>query len=86
MKYSIEVLPRAIKELEKIPDPLYRRIVSIIDNLKYVPRPVSTLKLKGYESRWRIRVGDYRILYEIDNMNRIITITKVGHRKDIYKV
>ena len=85
MKYSIEVLPRAIKELEKIPDPLYRRIVSVIDNLKYVPRPVSTLKLKGYDSRWRIRVGDYRILYEIHDITKSVIVFRVVHRKEAYR-
>jgi mRNA interferase RelE/StbE len=85
MKYSVEVLPRAIKELEKIPDTTYRRIVKRIERLESMPRPLDTLKLKGHERRWRIRVGDYRVLYEIHDANRVVVIFRVVHRKEAYR-
>lgn len=74
-----------MKEMEKIPERLYRRIVIRIDSLKYVPRPVDTLKLKGYENRWRIRMGDYRILYEIDDQKNSVIVFRVVHRKEAYR-
>ena len=85
MNYSVEILPRALKELEKISDPSYRRIVNIIDDLKNQPRPAQTLKLKGHEHRWRIRTGDYRILYEIHESTKTVIVFRVAHRKEAYR-
>jgi len=85
MKYSVEILPRALKELERIPDPFYRRIIGIVDGMKFEPRPSHTLKLKGHEYRWRIRVGDYRILYEIHDTIKSVIVFRVVHRKEAYR-
>lgn len=82
MNYTVEVLPRAIKELERTPEQFYQRIVKVIDDLEIEPRPKGTAKLKGYENRWRIRLGDYRILYEVNDTDRSVVVFRVAHRKE----
>ena len=85
MKYRIEVKRSAAKALKKIPKPDRRRISEKIDSLaEELPSPEST-KLKGENPFHRIRVGDYRIIYEIQDEVLVILIVKVGHRKDIYR-
>jgi mRNA interferase RelE/StbE len=85
MTYSVEILPRALRELEEIPERSFRRILGIIDDLKNQPRPTHTLKLKGHEHRWRIRAADYRILYEILDSTRSVIVFRVVHRKEAYR-
>lgn len=85
MKYRIEVKKSAAKELKKISKSDQKRIVRAIDNLaENLPNP-DTTKLKGNNPFHRIRVGDYRIIYEIQNDILLILIIKIGHRKDIYR-
>ena len=85
MKYRIEVKKSAAKELKKISKPDQKGIVRAIDNLaENLPNP-DTTKLKGNNPFHRIRVGDYRIIYEIQNNILLILIIKIGHRKDIYR-
>ncbi len=60
------------------------KILRAILNLKNNPRPIGSKKLKGNSENWRIRVGNYRIVYSIDDKISIVDIRKVGHRKDIY--
>jgi len=83
--YTIIILPKVQKVLRKFQDPLLKRLLTAIRNLKNDPRPQGAIKLTGEENAWRIRVGDYRILYTIEEEIRIITIEKVAHRKDVYK-
>lgn len=85
MKYRIEVKRSAAKALKKIPKPHRRRIAEKIDSLaEDLPNPETT-KMKGENPFHRIRVGDYRIIYEIQDEVLVILIVKVGHRKDIYR-
>ena len=85
MKYRIEVKRSAAKALKKIPKPDIRRISNKIDNLSEdLPSPETT-KMKGDNPFHRIRVGDYRIVYEIQDEVLVILIIKIGHRKDIYR-
>ncbi|MBX2901698.1 MAG: type II toxin-antitoxin system RelE/ParE family toxin [Cyclobacteriaceae bacterium] len=56
----------------------------LLKNLEEDPRPIGCKKLKGEQNIWRIRIGDYRVLYTIDEVVRIVDIRSVGHRKDIY--
>lgn len=83
MKYDITILPRAKKELTKIPPADFDRIVTDIKKLSDEPRPQNCIKLKGREG-WRIRCGNYRVIYEIDDTLKSILILHVGHRKDVY--
>lgn len=85
MKYSVEIRPKAIKEIEILPSHIYRRICLIIDNLSVNPHQKNSLKLKGSLDRWRIRVSDYRILFQSDDIKKIIIISRVVHRKEAYR-
>jgi len=85
LKYRIEVKKSAAKALKKIPKPDQKRISERIDNLaKNLPNP-DTTKMKGNNPFHKIRVGDYRIVYEIQDYILLILIIKIGHRKDIYR-
>jgi mRNA interferase RelE/StbE len=85
LKYRIEVKRSAAKALKKIPKPDRKRIAEKIDSLaENLPNPETT-KMKGDNPFHRIRVDDYRIVYEIQNEDLVILIVKVGHRKDIYR-
>jgi len=74
-----------MKELEKLPRPMISRIVSAVDNLSSNPYPEGVRKLAGSEYSYRIRVGDYRVLYNIIRNRLVVEIIRVGHRKDIYR-
>ncbi len=85
MKYRIEVKRSAAKALKKISKPDQKRISKKIDNLaENLPNP-DTTKMKGNNPFHKIRVGDYRIVYEIQDDILLILIIKIGHRKDIYR-
>jgi mRNA interferase RelE/StbE len=83
--YKVEWKRSAIKELEKLPRPMISKIVSAVDNLSSNPFPHGVRKLMGTESSYRIRLGDYRVLYTVAEKRLIIEIIRVGHRKDVYK-
>jgi len=83
--YSIVVSRSAEKDLEKLPSQIVKRVGKAIDELEITPKPPGSKKLKATtENLWRIRVGDYRIIYSIDDNIYVVDIRKVGHRKDIY--
>lgn len=85
MSYKISIAKKAFKELSGLPVKVNEHIIEAIDDLKENPRPAGCKKLKGEsEDIWRIRVGDYRILYFIDDGIRVVEIRRIGHRKDIY--
>lgn len=84
--YQITFKQSANKELQQIPKSVIGKIVDAIQGLETEPRPVGVKKLKGSnEDLYRIRVGDYRIIYAISDTIKIVNIRKIGHRKDIYK-
>ena len=82
--FSLLILPRAQKELAHLPEREFERIRDAIRSLAELPRPPGCLKLSGREG-WRIRVGDYRVLYEIDDEAETVTVQHVGHRRDVYR-
>ncbi|MFM8741469.1 MAG: type II toxin-antitoxin system RelE family toxin [Cytophagales bacterium] len=83
--YSIRFKKSAEKELEKLPAPAIKKISKAVDALSTNPRPVSSKKLEGQkESLWRIRIGDYRVIYLIEEVVKIIEIRRIGHRRDVY--
>ena len=85
MRYNIEVKRSAAKVLKKIPKVDQKRIIKKIDSLAtQLPNPKAT-KMKGNNPFHKVRVGDYRIIYEIQDDILLILILKIGHRKDIYK-
>lgn len=84
MAYNVTLKKQAIKALEKINEPYYSNIKEAIYNLAEDPRPIGCKKLKGRDG-YRIRVADYRIIYDIFDYMLIVDIIALGHRKDIYE-
>ena len=82
--YRINLKRSAEKELERLPDKIHDRIVHRLLLLKNDPRPQNAKKLRGREG-YRIRVGDYRILYIIDDENKIVEIYSIAHRREAYR-
>jgi mRNA interferase RelE/StbE len=84
-KYSLEVKPSARKELEALTDELLARVVRKLDALADSPRPAGCRKLKGYKDQWRIRVGDWRVVYIIDDAAKLVSVTRIAHRREVYE-
>jgi mRNA interferase RelE/StbE len=82
--YDLRIKPSAVKELEALQTKDRRRIVNKIQDLASEPRPPGCEKLSGRD-RYRIRQGDFRILYEIQDSELIVTVVKIGHRRDVYR-
>jgi mRNA interferase RelE/StbE len=83
--YRIEWKPSALKELRKLPNNVIGRIVVAVEALKENPFPHGSRKLSGGRSSYRMREGDYRIIYTVAAELLVVEIVKVGHRKDVYK-
>jgi mRNA interferase RelE/StbE len=83
--YSVALTSSAEKELKKLSGQLTARIVPRIEKLASNPRPTGCKKLKGGDNEWRIRVGDYRIGYTIDDSKLVIEVTRVRHRSAAYE-
>lgn len=84
-KYSVEVKPAARKELEALPDPVLARVVRKLESLADVPRPAGCKKLKGYKDQWRIRIGDWRVVYIIDETVKLVSVVRIAHRREVYE-
>ncbi len=82
--YRLLIKPSAAKELEAVPPKDRRRIASRIQHLASEPRPAGTEKLSGQE-KYRLRQGNYRVLYSVDDAKLTATIVKIGHRRDVYR-
>ena len=83
-KYKIEIKKSAVKELNKLPDNDLKKIIRKIQNLADTPRPSDCKKLTG-EEKYRIRSGNYRILYLIEDDILTIYVIKIGHRREVYR-
>jgi mRNA interferase RelE/StbE len=84
MSYQVLFLRRAQKELAALPEDAYTKIRDAIQALAEEPRPPGCKKLKGREG-WRVRVGDYRVIYDINDEEKTILIVHLGHRRDVYR-
>jgi mRNA interferase RelE/StbE len=85
MQYHVEFRPAALRELGRIPKPFKGRILTAIAALADTPRPPGSVRLQGPEGFQRVRVGDYRIVYLIEDRVLLICIVRVAHRKDVYR-
>jgi len=83
--YGIRFAKSARKQLQGLNRALARRILARIENLAEMPRPPGCVKLEGALGLWRIRVGEYRVIYEIDDRRRLIDVNAVRHRRDAYR-
>jgi mRNA interferase RelE/StbE len=84
MSYAICILRRAQRELAGLPLQDFNRVRDTIRAFAQDPRPPGCIKLTG-RGGWRIRVGSYRVIYEIDDKQRVVTILHIGHRRDVYR-
>jgi mRNA interferase RelE/StbE len=82
--YSLEINSSAQKELDALDDAVFARLDRKILPLAETPRPAGCKKLKGYKDQWRIRVGDWRVVYTIDDAAKRVVITRVAHRREVY--
>jgi len=83
--YPVEFLPSAARQLGKLDRSVVRRIARAIDQLAVDPQGPNSVKLADTENVWRIRVGDYRVLYQIENDWLVILVVAVGHRASVYR-
>jgi mRNA interferase RelE/StbE len=84
-RYEVVISKRAEKDLHKLPDAVLEKIVPALIALEENPRPAGCKKLKGYTDLWRIRIGDYRAIYAIEDVILLVDVRAVGNRKDIYQ-
>jgi mRNA interferase RelE/StbE len=83
--YRVEVKPLARKELEALPDSVLSRVVAKLEALGHTPRPSGCKKLKGYKDHWRVRIGDWRVVYIIDDVAKVVSVTRIAHRREVYE-
>lgn len=83
-KYSLQIKPAAGKELDALDNALFTRIDRKILVLAENPRPPGSKKLRGYKDQWRIRVGDWRVVYIVDDAAKRVSVTRVAHRREVY--
>ena len=83
--FAVEVKPSARKELEALPDNLLARVIRKLEALGLNPRPAGCKKLKGYKDQWRVRVGDWRVVYIIDDTAKVVSVTRIAHRSQVYQ-
>jgi mRNA interferase RelE/StbE len=85
MTYTVVLAPHAFRAMKKLPADVRRRLQPAIDTLASTPRPADVRKLSGTEDIYRIRVDDYRILYEIQDAVLRVLVIEVGHRREVYR-
>jgi mRNA interferase RelE/StbE len=83
--YTVYFLRSARRDLEQLPDQLATRILKKTTGLQKNPRPAGALKLQGDSQLWRIRVGDYRVIYSIDDLQHVVEVSYIRHRRDAYR-
>lgn len=85
MAYLVDFKPLALRQISKLNNDIQNRISSKIDALVDGPRPKGVIKLQGFENRYRLRVGDYRVIYEIHDNVLLVLIVEVVHRSGAYR-
>ena len=83
--YRLALTSSAEKELNKLSNSLIVRIAPRLENLAANPRPPGCRKLRGGDKEWRIRVGDYRVVYTIDDTSLLVEVTRIRHRSEVYE-
>ena len=85
MAYAVFLKPAALRELRKLPKDIRRRVAARIDALVGDPRPVGVERLQGEADLYRVRVGDYRIAYQVESKALVMLVVRIGHRRDVYR-
>ncbi len=84
-RFAVDFAPSAARQLKKLDAAGFARVRGTIDLLEADPRPPGAKKLVGGDGAWRVRSGDYRVVYDIDNKRVRILVLAIGHRKDVYR-
>jgi mRNA interferase RelE/StbE len=85
MSYTIGYTPRAARSLARLTRPVFLRVDKAISSLADTPRPRGCVKMSGYTVTYRLRVGEYRIIYDIDDAREMVSILFVAHRREVYR-
>ena len=85
MSYAIIISKSVQKQIDNLPNDVIECVIEKIQNLASEPRPDGIVKLKGSDNEYRIRIGDYRVRYEIDDQSQLVQILQCKHRKDVYR-
>ncbi|MGA7172863.1 MAG: type II toxin-antitoxin system RelE/ParE family toxin [Candidatus Dormiibacterota bacterium] len=83
--YQVRYDPKALKELSKLDKPVARRIVGAVDRLKADPRPRGARPLVDFPDLWRLRLGDYRVIYTIRDAELLVLALRIAHRRGVYR-
>lgn len=85
MTYRITLAPPTARQLRKLDPQARRRIQAALELLAVEPRPPAATQLVGGSGEWRVRTGDYRIVYEIEDDHLLVLVLRVGHRREVYR-
>ncbi len=85
MGYRLELKPSAAKSLSKLPRTVQRAIAAVLEELTENPRPRGVTKLAGEEDLYRVRAGDYRVVYTIRDQVLLVLVVRIAHRKEVYR-
>ena len=85
MTYSVEFKRSAMRQLKRLPKNIQRRIADAVDRLADNPRPHGYIQMETDDTLYRVRVGDYRIIYEIIDNKLVILVIRIGHRREVYR-
>jgi mRNA interferase RelE/StbE len=84
LAYRVRIEKQASKALEKLDTVTQNRIVEVIRSLADNPRPTRSRKMKNREG-WRVRIGDFRVIYGINDERSVVSVAKIGHRREVYR-
>jgi mRNA interferase RelE/StbE len=85
VSYAVRVSPAAARQIRKLDPPIRRKMQAVIELLADNPRPPAATQLVCGQGEWRVRVGDYRIVYEIRDAELVVLVLRLGHRREIYR-
>jgi mRNA interferase RelE/StbE len=86
VSYEVEIAPAAKRQIKKLPYDIQQKVVAKLEELAFEPRPDGVKKLEGSDNLYRVRLGKYRIIYEIQDGLLLVTVVKVKHRSDVYRL
>ncbi len=84
MRYHVEFTTAAARQVRKLPHPARNRVLDVVENLAEDPRPRGAKKLAGEQRAWRIRIGDYRVIYDVLDEVLTVTVVRAAHRREVY--
>ena len=85
MSYRVELTTAAARQVRKLPRPIRDRVLEGIEELGEDPRPNGSKKLAGEQTAWRIRIGDYRVIYDVFDDELVVIVVRTAHRREVYR-